>query len=451
VNFWDRLSTPIILLIGISGFVVYRYRETRAMTLAQFFEMRYSRRYRFFMGALAFVSGMLNYGIFPAISARFFMYFLGLPHHFALGPLQVSTFAAIMFGYLGSCVLILLLGGQVTMMITDCLAGIFSHLAYIVIAVVVFCIVSWSQVMEVMSNAAPGMSPINPTDAGKVQDYNLWFVVMGVITRIYATGASQNRQGFNAAARTAHESRMGGLLGEWRQYARNLMILVLGVCAVAYIHHPAFAVQAKPVTDSLAAIGDPYLRQQMSIPVALSYLLPIGIKGLFVSVMVLGLAGRRQRASAFVGQHLRAGCAPAAEEEVDDARSAHVGPARGGDRRGGLRVHVQRRLDADAVHQPLVADHRRDLHRRRRGVHHRWTVLAPRHHRRRVGGHAHRLHPLAPRDGARQLLEADRLFRRTELRIGGRHAPRQVLVQLPGLRLPRDDRRPSRCTSSSRC
>jgi SSS family solute:Na+ symporter len=126
VNFWDRLSTPIILLVGISGFVVYRYRETRAMTLAQFFEMRYSRRYRFFMGALAFVSGVLNYGIFPAISARFFIYFLGLPHQFALGPLQVSTFAAIMLGYLAACVLILLLGGQVTMMITDCLAGIFS-------------------------------------------------------------------------------------------------------------------------------------------------------------------------------------------------------------------------------------------------------------------------------------------------------------------------------------
>jgi SSS family solute:Na+ symporter len=257
VNFWDRLSTPIILLVGISGFVVYRYRETRAMTLAQFFEMRYSRRYRFFMGALAFMSGVLNYGIFPAISARFFIYFLNLPHHFPLGPLHVSTFAAIMLGYLGACVLILLLGGQVTMMITDCLAGIFSHLAYIVIAVVVFCIVSWSQVMEVMSQAAPGMSPINPTDAGKVQDYNLWFVVMGVITRIYATGASQNRPGFNAAARTAHESRMGGLLGEWRQYARNLMILVLGVCAVAYIQHPAFAVQARPVTESLQAFGDP--------------------------------------------------------------------------------------------------------------------------------------------------------------------------------------------------
>src|SRR4051794_19012483 len=75
LGFWDKLYYPIILLVGISGFVVYRYRETRAMTLAQFMEMRYSRAFRLYMGMLAFLSGILNYGIFPAISARFFIYF----------------------------------------------------------------------------------------------------------------------------------------------------------------------------------------------------------------------------------------------------------------------------------------------------------------------------------------------------------------------------------------
>src|SRR4051794_36094803 len=57
--FWEQLSVPILLIVGITGFVIYRYRETRAMTLAQFFEMRYSRRFRLFIGLLAFVSGIL--------------------------------------------------------------------------------------------------------------------------------------------------------------------------------------------------------------------------------------------------------------------------------------------------------------------------------------------------------------------------------------------------------
>src|SRR5438477_5116851 len=102
LNFWEKLQTPIVILVGISGFVIYRLRETRAMTLAQFFEMRYSRGFRLFMGFLAFLSGILNYGIFPAVSARFFIYFLDLPQHLQVGPVALSTFALIMAAYL-SC------------------------------------------------------------------------------------------------------------------------------------------------------------------------------------------------------------------------------------------------------------------------------------------------------------------------------------------------------------
>src|SRR5438477_6385123 len=120
LNFWEKLQTPVIVLIGISGFVVYRLRETRAMTLAQFFEMRYSRNFRLFMGFLAFLSGILNYGIFPAVSARFFIYFLDLPHAVHLGPMAISTFAILMASYLTCTVLMTLAGGQVTLMVVDC-------------------------------------------------------------------------------------------------------------------------------------------------------------------------------------------------------------------------------------------------------------------------------------------------------------------------------------------
>src|SRR5262245_34706280 len=46
MTFWDTLRLPIVLIVAVSGFVLYRYRQTRALTLAQFFEMRYSRRFR---------------------------------------------------------------------------------------------------------------------------------------------------------------------------------------------------------------------------------------------------------------------------------------------------------------------------------------------------------------------------------------------------------------------
>ena len=57
---WQKLSLPVLLVLMLWGFVTYRYRETRAMTLAQFFEIRYSKRFRIFAGILVFISGVFN-------------------------------------------------------------------------------------------------------------------------------------------------------------------------------------------------------------------------------------------------------------------------------------------------------------------------------------------------------------------------------------------------------
>jgi SSS family solute:Na+ symporter len=64
------LITPVMLFITITGFMIYRCRETRALTMSEFFERRDSKRFGAFMGILAFVSGILNLGIFPAVGGE---------------------------------------------------------------------------------------------------------------------------------------------------------------------------------------------------------------------------------------------------------------------------------------------------------------------------------------------------------------------------------------------
>lgn len=307
--FWEKITVPIMLLIGISGFVIYRYRETRALTLGQFFEMRYSRPFRLFMGGLAFFSGVLNYGIFPAVSSRFFVYFIGLPTTVHLGPITMQTYVLVMALYMTCSVMILMFGGQVTLMVTDCLEGLMSHLVYMIIIVAIFMTIGWSEIVQTMSATPPQQSMINPFDSLDVGEFNVTFVAMGVFLSIYGTMALQNAHGFNSAARTPHESRMAGVLGNWRNYARTLMLLVMTTAAVTYLRHKDFNQQSKPIHEHIAAVdpagGDsklevgsqawvkdkatPQLEKQMTIPIALSYLLPVGIKGLFCSIMVLGL------------------------------------------------------------------------------------------------------------------------------------------------------------------
>src|SRR6187401_863422 len=149
---WQALYLPIALIIGISGFVVYRYRETRALTLSQFFEIRYSRRFRIFAGTLGFFAGILNFGIIPAVGARFFVYFLQLPPEVALLGMTVPTFLIVMTILLGITLTVCLTGGFITMMTTDCVEGILSQLFYLVIIVALVATFSWTQIEQALGH-----------------------------------------------------------------------------------------------------------------------------------------------------------------------------------------------------------------------------------------------------------------------------------------------------------
>ncbi len=129
---------------------------------------------------------------------------------------------------------------------------------------------------------------LDPFDAWKVQDFNVWFVMMSLVFQVYGTMAFQNTQGFNAAARSPHESRMASMLGGWRLNVRILLMVTITTLAVAFLNHPGFAGGAT-AQRVVAGISDPQIQKQMRVTVALRYLLPPGLRGLFCSTMVMGL------------------------------------------------------------------------------------------------------------------------------------------------------------------
>lgn len=288
-SWWSSLYLPIALLIGIGGFVVYRYRETRALTLSQFFEIRYSRRFRIFAGGLGFLAGILNFGIIPAVGAHFFVYFLQLPSELALPGVTVPTYLVLMALLLGLSLVVCLTGGFITMMTTDCVEGILSQVFYLLIIAALLFTFSWPQIEQVLGHRPPGQSFLNPFDAGAVADFNLGYVLMSMFVWVYGTMAWQNSSGYYSAALNAHESRMGIVLGRWRDIGRVVTVTFLAVCAATFLAHPDFAAGAAPARAAIDGIADPQVRGQMLVPVALAHMLPVGIKGLLCAILLMGI------------------------------------------------------------------------------------------------------------------------------------------------------------------
>jgi len=289
MGWWKQATMPIGLIIVLTGFVIYRYRQSRVMTLAQFFERRYSKKFRIFMGIMGWISGTLNYGLFPIVATRFFVYFCGFPRHFHIGPVQVLTEAVVMFILLGSALLFTLAGGQLTVMVADCMEGIISSIMYLIVCAVLLSMFSWSQIAATMSDTPPTKSLLNPFDTMGIKDFNIWYVLIGVAGMFYNVISWQGGHAFRASAASPHEAKMGGILAQWRGQAKGVMFLVLAVCAYTYLHNPQYHEGAKWVNDAVSQIPDKETMRQMRVPLALSHFLPLGIKGLFASIVLFAM------------------------------------------------------------------------------------------------------------------------------------------------------------------
>ncbi|XHR29772.1 MAG: sodium:solute symporter [Chthoniobacteraceae bacterium] len=291
MSWWGPLSSPALLLVAIFGFVTYRFRETRALTLAQFFEIRYSKKFRLFTGGLGFMAGILNFGVIPSIGARFLVYFMGLPPALHLYSVTIPTYIPLMVLLLSFTVLLAVSGGIVTIMVTNCIEGILSQLFYLAIIAGLLLIFKWDQVSSVLMDRPPGNSFLNPFDCADTSDFNIWFVLMGIFAGVYGTMAWQNAGGYNSAALTPHEGRMGGLLGRCREMGKGAVVMLLAVCAVTFMQHPDFATSSQVAHETVGGIANAHLRQQMEMPIAISYMLPMGIKGLFCAILLMGVFG----------------------------------------------------------------------------------------------------------------------------------------------------------------
>ena len=287
-GWWSTMLVPAYTIIALAGWVYYRFRETRAMTMAQFLEMRYSRRLRIFAGILCWTSGIINFGIFPAVAARFFIYFCGIPDHFHIPGIgfPIPTIAPIMLVDLGLALSFVNMGGQISVMVTECVQGMFCAFAFIVVSATILIKVHWSQMVAAMEMAPKNSSMLNPFHMSGVKDFNIWYFTIAVFGAFYGYMSWQGAQGFYSSARTPHEQKMGAIIGGWRGIPQGLTVILLSLATIAVTRLPEFADKAHLVSAALAKIPNTSVQGQMRVPITMAHLLPTAIKGLLATIFL---------------------------------------------------------------------------------------------------------------------------------------------------------------------
>ena len=289
-SWWKLMLLPIGVIIASTGWVQYRFRQTRAMTLAQFFEIRYNRSFRVYAGIVGYASGLINFALFPAVGGRFFQYYCGFPQWpvTVLGTEIDLTYALIMMGLLGISIWFTFMGGQIAVMVTDFIQGMFVNIVFVLLGIyMLFFLFDWDTVIAAAIQYAPSdASLINPAKTSGTDNFGPDYFLISAFSSFYCYMAWQGSQGYFSSARSPHDARMGRVIGQLRNITQTLPLALLPVCAFAFLNHPDWSTQAQAAHDTLAGIDSEQIRSQLTVTVASAHFLPPGIMGLFAAVML---------------------------------------------------------------------------------------------------------------------------------------------------------------------
>ena len=279
IAFWNTVTVPVSIILGLTGFCSYRWRETRCLSKGQFIELRYgSKFFRIVTAVVSTLSEMITNAIGPAIAANFFIYYLGLPHRIMIFGIGLPCYGILVALCLFLATVLIWPSGRISLLITDCFQGLISYPIFVV--VVGFILLHFSYDIDlapVLWDRVPGESFMDPYDVQGLRDFNVFALVITLFSSII-NRASWIGNDTTSCARTPHEQKMSGILGSWRNGFAYTMIFLIAVIVVVFMNSEAFAsrnprnpfsMNSNEIRKQLAvrvldeAVEDPVLKQKV--------------------------------------------------------------------------------------------------------------------------------------------------------------------------------------------
>lgn len=242
IGFWNNIIAPVGIVIALSGYCIYRWRETRCLSKGQFIELRYgSKTFRIVTAAVSTISEMVTNAIGPAIAANFFIYYMGLPHKIMIFGVNLPCYAIIVTMCLTLAMVIIWPAGRISLLVTDCFQGLMSYPIFVMIVGFILLKFSWNvDISPILWDHAPKESFMNPYDVAQLRDFNLFALVVTVLSSVMNRASWIGNDSSNSG-RTPHEQKMAGILGSWRNGFAYMMIMLVAIVSIVFMNNGNFS------------------------------------------------------------------------------------------------------------------------------------------------------------------------------------------------------------------
>lgn len=241
-------------ILGKTGFVIKKMHEMKIMTVPEFFSIVFSKGVRLYLGILMAIGGILNFGVFPGVEAKFINNLTGIPQEYVLGT---------MVGMLLLVLLYTLFGGMVAVIFTNYIQYALLSFGIIFITIYGVYVIGWGNIMDavVKDYGEAGVNPFYPDAFGT--DFGIGFIVWQIL---FWVSFLVSWQAISMRLFSSKDSKTGQRIYVWSGLmflARGILPVFWGIMALAYL--------------------GPDVEPLDSLSLMLSKMLPSGILGLILA------------------------------------------------------------------------------------------------------------------------------------------------------------------------
>ncbi|HGY55042.1 MAG TPA: sodium:solute symporter family protein [Caldithrix abyssi] len=225
------------LILGKTGFIIKPLLDMKIMTIPEFYSKKFSKGVRFYVGLLMAVGGILNFGVFPGVEAKFINIVTGISEDYLLITMVVMLTLVLLYT---------VFGGMVSVIITNYLQYALLSFGMIFITVYGFTQVGWSRLVEAVQlhQGAPGLNPFLPSVWDS--DFGLGFLVWQILMWI---SILVGWQAISMRLFSSKDTETGVRIYFWSALlflARAVLPIFWGVMALAFLGNKVEPLNALP-------------------------------------------------------------------------------------------------------------------------------------------------------------------------------------------------------------
>ena len=270
----------VTLIVGFTGFIVYRLRAMQVLTIPEFYGRRFDRKTRILGGIMMALGGILNMGLFLKVGSMFIVGITGLSTTgWALPGVMVFLITLVL---IYTC-----LGGMISVVISDYVQFVVLSFGLLLTTGLAIWKLGWTNIFDTIEQVM-GPAGFDPTiaDGGFGSEYIVWMGFMGLVScAIWPTSVAR------ALAMESPEAVKRQYTFASISYMIRLLIPYFwGICAFVFITatpslKELFFPAGYPVPETLPD-GALALDNLYGMPVFLGRILPVGVIGVITAGMI---------------------------------------------------------------------------------------------------------------------------------------------------------------------